>query len=149
MWISQEQKDLFRLNKMNFPSFWRAIIWWKNHTHVKKVGAHLRNSVWHLMVNLKNIYLLKKLLKWANKKCKNFNIYNVAFLLKNKEKHLRYHYFTMYGTKYIDIIYSSWDRLKLVLWAIFCLFTPPLKTQKIRTWKIRKNEKKICWRYQS
>ena len=35
--------------------------------------------------------LLKKLLKWANKKCKNFNIYNVVFFVKkkNKEKHLK------------------------------------------------------------
>ena len=41
--------------------------------------AHLRISVWHLLTKLKNNYLLKKLLKWANKKCKNFNIYNVVF----------------------------------------------------------------------
>ena len=32
-----------------------------------------------LLMNLKNNYLLKKLLKWANKKCKNFNIYDVVF----------------------------------------------------------------------
>ena len=31
-------------------------------------GAHLRNSVSHLFMNLKNNYLLKKLMKWANKK---------------------------------------------------------------------------------
>ena len=36
---------------------------------------------------LENTYLLKKLLKWANKPCKNFNIYNVTYK-KNKEKHL-------------------------------------------------------------
>ena len=30
-------------------------------------------------MNLKSNYLLKKLLKWANKKCKNFNVYNVVF----------------------------------------------------------------------
>ena len=42
-------------------------------------GAHLKISVWHLLMNLKNNYLLKKLLKCANKKCKNFNIYNVVF----------------------------------------------------------------------
>ena len=40
-------------------------------------GAHLKISVWHLLMNLKSNYLLKKLLKWDNKKCKNFNIYNV------------------------------------------------------------------------
>ena len=32
----------------------------------------------NLMMNLKNNYLLKKLLKWANKKQNNSNIYNVA-----------------------------------------------------------------------
>ena len=33
--------------------------------------------------------LLKKLLKWANKKQNNFNIYNVGFKQKRKkEKHL-------------------------------------------------------------
>ena len=30
---------------------------------------------------------IKKLLKWANKKCKNFNFNNV-FFKKNKEKHM-------------------------------------------------------------
>ena len=45
-------------------------------------------------MNLNNKYLFKKLLKWANKKHNNFNIYNVAFFLKkNKETHL--HYFTL------------------------------------------------------
>ena len=47
----------------------------------------------------KKNYLLKKLLKWANKKCKNFNIYNVVFFQqkkkKTKEKKWRYHYFTL------------------------------------------------------
>ena len=28
------------------------------------------------------------MLKWADKKQNNFNIYNAAFLKKNKEKHL-------------------------------------------------------------
>ena len=44
---------------------------------MKKVG-HLRISIWHLSMNLKNKYLLKKLLKWANKKQNNLNIYNAA-----------------------------------------------------------------------
>ena len=43
-------------------------------------------------MNLKSDYLLKKLLKWANKKCKNFNIYNV--FEKTKKNFWRYHYFT-------------------------------------------------------
>ena len=46
----------------------------KSHTCEEGRG-HPRISVWHLLMNLKNNYLLKKLLKWANKKCKYFNIY--------------------------------------------------------------------------
>ena len=53
----------------------------KSHT-CEEGGAHLRIFVWHLLMNSKNNYLFKKLLKWANKKCKNFNIYNVAFFKK-------------------------------------------------------------------
>ena len=37
----------------------------KNHTHVKKLGAHLTISVRHLLMNLKTNYLLKNVLKWA------------------------------------------------------------------------------------
>ena len=51
-------------------------------------GTHLRISVWYLWINLRNNYLLKKLLKWANKKYKNFNICIVVFFEKNKEKTL-------------------------------------------------------------
>ena len=32
----------------------------KNHTHVKKVGHIPTISVWHLLMNLKNNFLLKK-----------------------------------------------------------------------------------------
>ena len=62
----------------------------KNHTR-EEGRAHPRISVWHSLMNLKNNYLLKKLLKWANKKCKYFNIYkNKKELKKNT---WRYHYF--------------------------------------------------------
>ena len=40
----------------------------------------------HLLMNLKNNYLLKRLLKWANKNVKNSNIYNVVFFLKKIKK---------------------------------------------------------------
>ena len=46
----------------------------KSHT-CEEGGAYPRISVWHLLMNLKNNFLLKKLLKWANKKYKYFNIY--------------------------------------------------------------------------
>ena len=43
--------------------------------------------------------LLKKMFKWANKKCKNLKIYNFVFFKqkkkKTKEKKWRYHYFTL------------------------------------------------------
>ena len=54
------------------------------HTHTcEEGGVHIRISIWHLLMNLKNKHLLKKLLKWANKK-QNFNIYNVVFKKKKK-----------------------------------------------------------------
>ena len=56
----------------------------KSHTCQER-GAHLRISLWGLLMNLENIYLLKKLM---NKKCKNFNIHNVVFFKKIKWKHL-------------------------------------------------------------
>ena len=59
----------------------------KSHTF-EEGGAHLRLSVWDLLINLKNNYLLKKLLKWANRKCKDFSIYDVAFIKKQKKKQL-------------------------------------------------------------
>ena len=58
----------------------------KSHT-CDKGGAHPRISVWYLLMNLTNNYLLKKLLKWANKKCKYFNIYKnkkIITLIKRK-----------------------------------------------------------------
>ena len=62
-------------------------------THVKKVG-HTPEFVWHLLMNLKNNYLLKKLLKWANKKCEHLNIYkNKKIIIKIKKNTWIYHYF--------------------------------------------------------
>ena len=72
--------------KLPFVTVICQVIFQKSHT-CEEGGAHLRISVWHLLMNLKNNYL-KKLLKWANKKCKDFNIYNAVFFRKNKEKHL-------------------------------------------------------------
>ena len=59
----------------------------KSHT-CDEGGTHLRIYVSHLLMNLKNNYLLKKLLKWANKQCKNFNL-----LKKIKKNTQRYHCF--------------------------------------------------------
>ena len=59
-----------------------------------------------LLMNLKYNYLLKKLLKQANKRCKNFNIYIVVIFKKIKKNTWRYHYFT--------IVYENHDRMMYV-----------------------------------
>ena len=86
----------------------KIILSWQENTKLKKNNTKLRKShtcqeggthhiisFWYLLTNLKNKYLLKRLLKKANKKQNNLNIYNVAFfVLKNKEKHLEISLFT-------------------------------------------------------
>ena len=93
------------------------------------------------IMNLKNNYLLKKLLKWANKKNNNFNISNVAFLKENNKKHLE-----------ISLSKSWWYDLQFLryrakqteignLSSFFALLPPasaPLK-KKIKT--LKKQEK--------
>ena len=59
----------------------------KNHTYVKKVG-HTSEFFLAFIDELEKQIFIKKLLKWANEKQNNFNIYNVAFFKKIKEKHL-------------------------------------------------------------
>ena len=85
-----------------------------------------QNLLWHLLMNFKNNYLLQKLLKWANIKCKNFNIYKVAFFKKNKGKHWRYLILHLCTKNLDDMIHSSWDiecdRLKLVIMGHFLPF---------------------------
>ena len=47
-----------------------------------------------LIDELKNNYLLKKLLKWVNKNRTNFNIYTMLYFFKKIKKNTRkYHYF--------------------------------------------------------
>ena len=60
-------------------------LWNKKSCRCEEGGAHFKISVWHLLMNLKNNYLLKKL-KWINKKRENFNIYNVVFFKKQIKK---------------------------------------------------------------
>ena len=54
--------------------------------HLAEKNKKHRISFWHLLTNLKNKYLLEKLL---NKKQNSFNIHNVAFFKKNKVKYLQ------------------------------------------------------------
>ena len=112
---------------------------------MKKVGEHLRISVWYLLTNLKNSCLLKN--------CWSGPIKNVGILIfpmlhfpkKAKKNTWRYHYFTPVYQKSRWMIYSPWDiecnRLKLVIMVILC--PPPWKPKKS---KFGKNEKN-CWRY--
>ena len=116
----------------------------------------LRSFVWHLLVNLKINYLLKKLLKWANKKCKNFTIYTVVFFLKKKRKKntwrylffffskkkktWRYHYFTpvyqilwWYDLQFLR--YRVWQTEIGNCGSFLAFFSLPLKTWKIRVLK--------------
>ena len=80
--------------------------------------------------------LLKKLLKWVNKKQNNFNVYNVAYFF-NKENTCRYHYQNL-----DDIIYSSWDIEQNILKLYWNHFTLP-SSQKSKFWKKMKKTPEI------
>ena len=96
-------------------------------------------------MDLKNNYLLKKLLKgWIL-------IFTMLYLKKRKKNTWRYYYFTLRTKNPDDMIYSSWDNR---VWqteignygSFFTLLPPPLlKTQQIRN--LKKWRKKNCWRY--
>ena len=119
-----------KCSKIQFLKTEWSIKWEKSHT-CEEGGPHLRISVWHLLINLKNNYLLKKLLKWANKKCMKFIIFNVVFSLKNKEKPGSWD--------------TEWDRHKfLSFWAIFSILppSPPYPNNPQNHWKFWKYEKK-------
>ena len=114
----------------------------RNYAHVKKMG-HISEFVWHLLMKLKNNYLLKKLLKWNNKNVRIL-IFKCSIFLKNKEKHLEIPLFytflcTMirYNMIWYDMIWLTvleCNRRKLVMVIIghFLPFIlpPPLKTKK-------------------
>ena len=48
-------------------------------------GTHLRISVWHLLIYFKNNYLLKKLLKWINKKDLRILTFTKLYLKKQNK----------------------------------------------------------------
>ena len=119
------------------------------HKHLKKSHtceegeAHLRISVWHLLINLKNNYLFKKLLNWANRKCEYFNIYKNKKQIIKKQRKTPGDIITvcLCTNNLHDMIYSFWDtecdRLKAVInyGSFFAILPSPLKTQKIRILK--------------
>ena len=112
-------------------------------------GSHLRISLWHLMMTLKNNYLLKKLLKWANKQCKNFNIYNVVFFYKKNERKIPGDIIILHMcTKNLDgMIYNSWDiwraRLQLVILGYFLTSPSPSVPLKLEKSEFKKKWKKL------
>ena len=112
----------------------------KSHT-CKEGGAHLRISVWHLLMNLKNKYLLKKTL--LSGPIKNLRILIFTMLhVKKKRKTPSDIIILHLCTKNLDdMIYSFWDieydRMKLVIMGLSLLLYPvPIKTQKI--WILKK-----------
>ena len=70
-------------NNLKGLDFARAMNQNNNHKHVKKVGTP-HNFCLIFTGELEKQLFIKKLLKWDNKKCKNFNIYNLVFFLKKK-----------------------------------------------------------------
>ena len=98
-------------------------------------------SVWHLLMNLKNNYLLKKLWSGPTKNVRIL-IFTMLYLTKkiNKTKKTPTDIILYLCTKnHDDMIYSSWDiecdRLKLVIMDHFLPFYCPLKTQKMKILK--------------
>ena len=115
----------------------RKICWWKEKTTHMWRWHTPQDFCLHLLMNLKNNYLFKDLLKRINKKCKNFKIQNDAFFLRNKEKHLE----TSLGYTCV-MIYSSWDiecdRLKLLIMGHFLTLHLSIKARKkriLKKWK--------------
>ena len=111
----------------------------------KEGGAHFRISFWHLLMNLKNNYFLKELLKWVNKKRENFNIYHNVFFKKDKKTPRDISRLHLCTKSFNDMIYSSWykehDGLSLVILGQVLLFYPSKIPPKSKFWK------KNCWRY--
>ena len=82
-WFDDEVLEKLNLRNKLFKKFKKLrlhIDKEKSHT-CEEGGAHFRISFWHLLMNLKNKSLLKKLLKWANKK-KIILIFTVLHFLK-------------------------------------------------------------------
>ena len=111
----------------------------KNSHTCKQGGTNLRISFWQLMVNLKSKYLLKKLLKWANKKQNNFNIYNVTFFLKKNFTPV-YQKSQWHDLQFLK--FRAWQTEISNFRSLFTLLSA-WKPKKLKFFKKEKN----CWRY--
>ena len=113
----------------------------KSHT-CEEGGAHLRISVWDLLMNLKNNYLSKS----GPTKNVRILIFTMLHFLKNIKKNIRY--FTpayqkswWYDPKFLR--YWVWLAEISNYLSFLPFYLPALKTQKIT---ILKKKKKNCWR---
>ena len=62
-------------------------------SHTREGGAHLKISAWHLLMNLKNGYLLKKLLRGPIRNVRIL-IFTMLYFKKKKERHLETSFYT-------------------------------------------------------
>ena len=150
-WFKIEQKVSYSLQDMSYPKNthlksniipilpFSIFIFRYNKTVNKWKITHMwRNiSVWYLLMNLKNNYFFKKLLIWANIKCKNFNIYNKTL---NRYQEITLMYQKSWWNDLQLLRYKVWQTEIGNYGSFFALLPPPpvlshLKTQKIRTLK--------------
>ena len=115
----------------------RILIVFKKSHKCEEGGAHLRVFVWHLLMNLKNNYLLKNC--WSEP-LKNIRIFIFTMLyLKKKIETPGDIIISHLCTKNLDdMIYSSWDiewQTEIGNYESFFALLFPLKTQKIKILK--------------
>ena len=77
-------------------------VYWKNKkiTQLWRRWGTPENFCLAFIDELEKQLFIKNLLKWVNRKCKNFNIYNV-FFKKNKEKHLEIYFTSVYQKSWL------------------------------------------------
>ena len=84
----------------------------KNHDMWRRWGTP-QNFCLAFTDELEKQLSIKKLLKWANKKCKNFHNYNFVFFKKKIRKNTwRYHYFT-------PVCQKIWYDLQLLRYRVW------------------------------
>ena len=110
------------------------LIFTKKHINVSKEGQ-TSESVWHLLMNVKNNYLFTKPLKWANKKYKKFENKNDIFKKKIWKNIWRYYFTSVYKKSWSYDLqflrYRVWQTEIDIYGSFFAVLTPhPLKNQK-------------------
>ena len=75
----------------------------KKITHMWRTWSTPQNFCLEFIDELEKQLFIKKNVKWASKKCKNFNVYNVVYFLKRKEKQLKISLFQIYVPKILMI----------------------------------------------